>query len=138
MARLGSSTWRRHDLWKGLESDECYYIQNEARVRGKDEIDLTVDPPPDLAIEIQITHQAVDRLALYAGLGVPEVWHFRRERVRALKLEGGAYVPTEFSLAFPSLRPAELERFLAMRHSTDETSLVLAFQQWSRILPANP
>ena len=135
MARLGSSTWRRDDLWKGLESDECYYVQNELRVRGKDQIDLTTDPPPDLAIEVQITHQAVDRLALYAALGVPEVWHFRRDRIRALKLQGDKYVAVEFSMAFPVLRPAELERYLAMRHSTDETTLMLSFQQWIRTLP---
>jgi Uma2 family endonuclease len=135
MARLGSSTWVREDVWKGLESDECYYVQNEPRVRGKDQIDLATDPPPDLAIEVQIAHQDVDRPALYAALGVPELWHFRRERLRAMKLEGEKYMPIDFSLAFPALRPAELERFLAMRHTTDETTLMLSFQDWVRTLP---
>ena len=139
MARLGSSTWLRPEMWKGLESDECYSIQNESRVRGTDQIDLATDPPPDLAVEVQVSHQAVDRLALYAAMGVPEIWHFRRDRVHMLALREGKYDPTEFSLAFPSLRPAELERFVAMRHAVDETTLMLLFQEWLRTLPrTNP
>lgn len=135
MARLGSSTWPRPDLWKGLESDECYYIQNELRVRGKDQIELTTDPPPDLVIEVQVSHQDVDRLALYAAMGVPEIWHWRRERISPLMLEDGKYVGTDLSLAFPAFRPTELERFLAMRHTIDETTLMLSSQDWIRTLP---
>lgn len=76
---LGSTTWSREDLRKGLEADQCYYIQNELAVRGKSEIDLAIDPPPDLAIEIDITSSSVDRLGIYAVLGVPEVWRYDGE-----------------------------------------------------------
>ncbi len=86
-------------------------------------------------IEVQVSHQDVDRLALYAAMGVPEIWHWRRERVSPLKLEDAKYVATDFSLAFPVFRPTQLERFLAMRHTVDETSLMLSYQDWIRTLP---
>jgi len=70
---LGSMTCDREDLARGLEPDQCYYIQNEAMIWGKDKIDLTSDPPPDLAIEIDITSSSLNRFAIYAQLGVPEV-----------------------------------------------------------------
>src|SRR2546423_4550707 len=101
IAYFGSATWRREDVWKGLEADECYYITNEAMVRGKDEIDLAIDPPPDLAVEVEITHQAIDRFKLYATLGVRELWHFRDERLRAFRLDSGAYAALDWSLGLP-------------------------------------
>jgi Uma2 family endonuclease len=132
---FGSATWRGSNSLKGLEADECYYIQREALVRGKDQINLDEDPPPDLAVEVEITHHDIDRLAVYASIRVPEVWHFRREKIRCLALQqGGLYSAVEASLAFPFLRPTELDRFLAMRHGTDETSLIRQFNEWVRTL----
>jgi Uma2 family endonuclease len=125
---LGQTTWKRKDLLKGLEPDECYYIQHEAQMRGRDEVDLKNDPPPDLVIEVDITHHPIDRMQIYAALGVPEVWEFHRDHLQAFKLENGKYVPIESSIAFPFLRVRELERFLDMRWSTDETSAMHAFR----------
>jgi Uma2 family endonuclease len=68
---VGAATFRRKDLAKGLEHDECYYIQNVAAVRGKSDIDLAVDPPPDLAIEIDITHRSIAREPIYAASECP-------------------------------------------------------------------
>ncbi|HEY9740149.1 MAG TPA: Uma2 family endonuclease, partial [Coleofasciculaceae cyanobacterium] len=73
---LGSLTCKREDLARGLEPDQCYYIQNEAVVRTLDEIDFNQDPPPDLVIEIDISSSSINRLSLYAALGVPEVWRY--------------------------------------------------------------
>ncbi len=70
---LGSLTCRREDLARGLEPDQCYYIENEDVVWDKEQIDLNQDPPPDLVVEIDITSSSIDRLSLYASLGVPEV-----------------------------------------------------------------
>ena len=70
---LGSLTCRRQDLARGLEPDQCYYIENENVVWDKEQIDLNQDPPPDLVVEIDITSSSIDRLSLYASLGVPEV-----------------------------------------------------------------
>ena len=71
---LGSSTFKREDLERGFEPDSCLYIQNAARVRGKSRLDLSMDPPPDLVIEIDITSASIEKLPIYALLGVPEVW----------------------------------------------------------------
>ena len=92
---LGSTTWSRADLQKGLEADECYYIQNEQAIRGKDRIDLTVDPPPDLAIEVDNTSSSINRMAIYAALGVPEVWRFDGETLTICRLINGQYVAQE-------------------------------------------
>ena len=69
-------TFKREDLQRGLEPDNCYYVANEARVRSKTELDLTLDPPPDLAIEIDLGGGRMRKLAIYAAFGVPEVWWF--------------------------------------------------------------
>ncbi len=98
---LSSSTWSRKDLLKGVEADECYYIQNDAAVRGKMEIDLAINPPPDLAIEIDISNPSLPRLPIYAALGVPEVWQFDGENFKILGLFAGAYTAQGQSQALP-------------------------------------
>lgn len=94
---LGSTTFKREDLKRGFEPDSCFYIQNEARVRGKDTIDLAVDPPPDLVIEIDITHSSLSKLPIYAQLGVPEVWRYNGEKLLILQLVRGEYAEREAS-----------------------------------------
>src|SRR5947199_653123 len=78
----GMMTCRREDLRKALEADESYYIANESKVRNREDIDLEVDPPPDLALEIDISHSSMDRMAIYAALRVPEVWTWDGESLR--------------------------------------------------------
>ncbi len=65
---LGSTTFRRADLERGFEPDSCLYIQNEERVRGKGRIDLAIDPPPDLVIEVDITSPSINKLSIHARL----------------------------------------------------------------------
>ena len=129
---LGSTTFRRKDLAKGLEPDECYYIQHESAVRGKKRIELPADPPPDLAVEIDITHREIDRESIYAALGVPEIWVFDGQRLSAMVLREGKYRASETSAAFPFLKVADLERFIGMVEKTDETTVMRAFRDWVR------
>ena len=82
----GSTTFRRADLSKGFEPDTCFYIQNVERVRGKDEIDLTVDPPPDLVIEIDITSPSLNKFPIFAAMGIPEVWRYDGKTVTIFTL----------------------------------------------------
>src|ERR671939_1507804 len=89
---LGSTTFRREDLDRGFEPDSCFYIQNAVRVRGKKRIDLTVDPPPDLVIEIDITSPSLDKFPIYAAVGVPEVWRYDGTHVTMYRLTGERYV----------------------------------------------
>lgn len=129
----GSTTFSREDLKRGIEPDQCYYLDNEPLVREKDEIDLTVDPPPDLSIEVDITRSCLDRMALFAALRIPEVWRYDGERLHVhLLMEDGTYVESERSRHFPFLPIAELEAFLQRRTEMDETSLIKLFRQWVR------
>ena len=132
VAALGSTTFKRKKLRKGLEPDECYYIANEAAVRSLDRIDLRKDPPPDLVVEIDVTYRAIKREVIYAAMGVPEVWKYDRRGLTFLKLDGGKYRRVEASLWFPWLRPEDVERFLRMLPEKDQTSVVLAWRDWVR------
>ncbi|MCA2524102.1 MAG: Uma2 family endonuclease, partial [Microcystis sp. M41BS1] len=97
---MGSTTLVREDLERGAEPDNAYYIQNQAKVLGK-RINLTEDPPPDLVVEVDITHTDINKLALYARLGVPELWRFNGQIWRIYRLDKGVYQEGEFSPTFP-------------------------------------
>jgi Uma2 family endonuclease len=129
----GSTTFRREDLEQGLEPDECYWIANEAAVREKDEIDLRIDPPPDLAIEVDFQSSSIDREQVYGALGVPEIWRWKDERLLLRLLQpDGSYATSQRSQSFPFLDMAEFERFVTMRNSTGESALMRAFRAWVR------
>lgn len=130
---LGSMTCKPRKKYKSLEPDECYYIANFEKIRGKHEIDLKVDAPPDLAIEVEISRSAIKKLSIYAALGVLEVWHWHNGSLRSLVLAAGRkYVETEFSPNLPMLRVKELEPFLNAELADDETQWLLAFRDWVR------
>ena len=129
---LGSLTCKREDLARGLEPDECYYIQNEPVIRSLEQIDLNQDPPPDLAIEIDITISSINRLALYASLGVPEVWRYDGSRLIIYQLEGGEYKVCDRSSTFPLITSSEIIWFLELRKSNGETALIRLFREWVR------
>jgi Uma2 family endonuclease len=130
---LGSTTWKRRELGKGCEADECYYILNHHRVRSRLDVDLSVDPPPDLVVETEISRSAVQRMRIYAGLGVPEIWRWRKDGLTAYSLGPGArYVEREFSLNLPKLRVKDLEPFLNFELASDETAWIRRFRTWVR------
>jgi len=129
---LGSRTCDREDLARGLEPDQCYYIQNEASVWDKANIDLNQDPPPDLVIEIDITSSSINRMELYASLGVPELWRYDGARLIFYQLEGQEYVEREVSPHFPFLSPTEIMGFVEMQKDVGETSMIRGFRQWVR------
>src|SRR5439155_8826729 len=108
----GSATWEREAELRGLEADECYHVQHSAQVRGRDQLDLSVDPPPDLAIEVDVTSSSLDKLPLYGSLGVPEVWRVRGDgQCQILRREpDGSYRAVEASLCAPGISTAILAR----------------------------
>ncbi|MBE9013095.1 Uma2 family endonuclease, partial [Pseudanabaenaceae cyanobacterium LEGE 13415] len=109
---LGSRTCDQEDLSKGLEPDQCYYIQNEAQVRGIAQIDLGQFPPPDLAVEVDIHSSSLNRFSIYADLNVPELWRYDGQALRIYELRSGEYQNCDRSLALPILTAADLMRFL--------------------------
>jgi Uma2 family endonuclease len=132
MVSFGSTTFRRRDRGKGLEPDECYYFRDEAKMRGRKRLDLKKDPPPELVVEIDVTHRSVPREPIYAALGVPEIWRFNGRHFDCLHLKGKQYAVRKMSLAFPFLEPALLQQFIDRLANQDETSILKAFVAWVR------
>ena len=128
-----STTFRRQDLERGLEPDRCFYVGSVAAVVGRLEIDLTRDPPPDLAIEIDITHSSLDRLSIYAALGVPEVWRFDGQQLLLYRRQpGGSYEAGTASPTFPMLPLADVVPLLHQGVAVDDLSQVRLIRDWVR------
>jgi Uma2 family endonuclease len=136
-----STTFRRRSREKGLEADESFWIANERRMRGKDRVNLPADPPPDLAIEVDVTRSSLDRMSIYAALRVPEVW--RLDGPRSLSFQAlqpdGTYRSVTHSLSFPFVTPADILRFLAMSKRIGANAAIRRFREWiRRHLPDEP
>ncbi len=132
LRNLGSTTLKREDVRRGVEPDSCFYIQNEPRVRGKPGIDLALDPPPDLVVEIDITSPSLEKLPIYAQLGVPEVWRYDGNSVTILRLSGEAYDAAAESAALPPLTGDVLSRFVAESKTLPRTAWLRALRAWTR------
>lgn len=127
---LGSTTLSRPHLSCGLEPDECFYIQNQSAVKGKKKIDLLQDPPPDLAIEIDTIGSAKSRLEVFAIIGIPEVWRYDGIFLTIYHLKNNIYIPSNHSLAFPTLHIDKVDQFLLQAGVVDYLELVNAFRRW--------
>lgn len=108
----GSTTFRRRAKSKGVEPDTCFYIQNVGKIRGKLEINLENDPPPDLVIEVDVKSPSLNKMPIYAALGVGEVWLYKGEKVEIYKLYGEFYQQIPNSLVFPFLSSEKATEFL--------------------------
>lgn len=129
----GSTTLRRRRRRRGLEPDKCYWIASEPAMRGKRTLDLRIDPPPDLAIEVDVTSNSLDRMSIYATLGVPEVWRVDNRTLTFHALSANRkYAPISHSLSFPQVTPADLMNFVAMCAGQDENSVLRQFRAWVR------
>jgi Uma2 family endonuclease len=128
----GSMTFRREDLKRGLEPDQCFWLRNEPLVRGQLVWKPEIHPPPDLVIEVEVSRSALDRIGIYAALGVPEVWRVRRDRVIVLSLqEDGEYRQVEASPTFPTLPMGELPEFF-LDTSSSWFDLIRSFRAWAQ------
>lgn len=124
----GSTTLRRRLNKKGLEADRCFWLRHEPAMRGKKQWRARQDPPPDLALEIEISRSALNRVKIYAALRVPEVWRYDGKHLRAFLLnETGKYEASEQSLAFPGIPLEQLARFVQKSRQMDETELLMEF-----------
>ena len=125
----GDMTCDSESLARGIEPDECFYIEHEAVVRGKDHIDLAVDPPPDLAVEVDVSRDSCRRLSIYAALGVPEVWRYDGQSLTIyVRTPEETYAEVECSPHFPGISGKEIEAALSRRLETDQNGLVRVFR----------
>ena len=126
---LGSTTFKNQQMAQAIEPDQCFYIQNEARVRGKKRLDLTIDPPPDLALEIDITSRT--HRNIYAALKVPELWRFEQGKLQINLLQAGEYVQVEESPTFPSLSLREaIVQSVSQSQKAGRNVALKAFRAW--------
>jgi len=128
----GAATFKRPDLERSFEPDSCYYLQNEPRVRGNFHLDLMVDPPPDLAIEVDITHSSLDKLRLYAAVGVPELWRYDGQEVSAFWRKDERMVPMRTSLGFPSVAAEALTRLMEQSKRLTRSAWNQSVREWTR------
>ncbi|MEB3337718.1 MAG: Uma2 family endonuclease [Leptolyngbyaceae bacterium] len=128
---LGSTTFQREDMKAGIEPDDCFYIQHHALMIGKDRIDLTVDPPPDLAIEVDVTSKT--KLSAYELLQVPEIWRYQNRKLQINLLQNGKYVESPISLIVPNLPVLEgIAQFLEMSRVAGTAPALRGFRRWVR------
>jgi Uma2 family endonuclease len=134
----GGMTHLREDLEKGFEPDECYYVQNWAKVAGLRDIDFAKDPPPDLSVEIEVSRTVLNRLPIYAAFKIPEVWRYNGSRLTVLLLQpDGSYRESSVSRAMPNLPLTDLSRLLALASdvSLGFAEITRRVREWIRSLP---
>jgi Uma2 family endonuclease len=128
---LGSTTFKNQFMEQGIEPDQCFYIQNEALIRGKKRLDLTIDPPPDLALEIDVTSRTHPNI--YQALKVPELWRFENGKLQINLLVDGNYVVSQSSLNFSNLPLIDvIPRYLESSRSNGRNATIRSFRSWVR------
>jgi Uma2 family endonuclease len=141
---LGSTTFSREDLFRGFEPDGCFYVQHAAAVRGKDRINLALDPPPDIVMEIEITRGSLPKLPIFERFGVPEVWQYDGSNVTFLILDPeqpvgarpfeAGYTSVERSLALPMITAAALTQVLSGFRRQTRAQWLRQAPSWAKAL----
>jgi len=129
---LGTTTYKQEWLAKGVEPDGCFYVSNAEAIIGKERIDLRIDPPPDIVVEIDVSYESTRKLAIYAGMGVPEVWRYDGKRAHIYQLIGQDYLAVNASLVLPVFTTDVLSRFLEQGKTEGQTATKRAFRDWLR------
>ena len=128
---LGSTTFKRRDVASGVEPDACFYIQNEAVIRGRNRIDINFDPPPDLAIEIDITSKSEIKKNSYQALGVGELWIYDGRSLQINLLQNSQYIESTTSQIFPNLPIIDvIPRYVQQSKEQGRNAAVKAFRVW--------
>jgi Uma2 family endonuclease len=132
LKKFGSLTLKSSQYQQGVEPDSCYYITQEPRVRNHQDIDLVIDPPPDLVLEIDITNTSLNKLPIYANLGVPEVWRYDGQNLNVFILdrENTQYQTVAQSQAFPFLDIQLIPHLIQQSLEIGETATLRKFRQW--------
>jgi len=128
-ASLGSTTFKNKQMTQAVEPDECFYIQNETKIRGKNRINLEKDPPPDLAIEIDLTSRT--RFNNYEKLGVPELWRFDGKSLNINTLQNNVYIESSQSRQFPNIPLKEaIPHFVEESKTHGRSKMLKSFKLW--------
>jgi Uma2 family endonuclease len=132
---FGSATMKKKKPGKGLEPDGCFYVQTAAALGKRMQLDFETDPPPDIALEIDIRHDSLPKFSIYVALGIPEIWRYDGEQLTIYVLREGHYAPVVQSPALPLLTSEVLTQFLTLLREEGEFPSLLAFDQWLQTQP---
>ena len=127
---FGSTTYKQEPKEQGAEPDTSFYVQNADRVAGKDQIDLAIDPAPDVIAEVDISSASSGKFNIYAGLGVPEVWRYDEKRLQIHHLTNQGYIEAPASRAFPFLTGEALTEFLERSKTEKQRAVLKSFRKW--------
>lgn len=129
---FGSTTFKRADLSRGFEPDSCFYIQSVGRISAAADLDLSIHPPPDLVVEVDISSPSLNKLPLYAEIGVPEVWVYNSKGFTIYLLQEENYVEHEDSSALPRITATALANFLADARTKKRSQWLRTVRAWAR------
>lgn len=133
---FGSATMRKRKRKKGNEPDACFYVQTASLIGNRIQLDFETDPPPDIAVEIDVHHDSRSKLPIYAALGVPEIWRYDGQAMTIYHLSDASdeqqYLAGDSSAALPMLSATLLTEMIERMRSDGELSALLAFDDWLR------
>ena len=124
----GATTYKQ-EPFQGSEPDESFYVKNAHAIIGKSRIDLSVDPPPDIVVEIDITNESLSKFPIYAAFGVPEIWRYDGKQVEIYHLVARSYVTSEESLSFPQLTAQAMTDFLEQSKTEGQSVALVSFRK---------
>ena len=130
----GSTTFQREDLDRGFEPDECYYVANAELMRGKESVNLEFDPPPDLIIEIDVKHSSLNRMSIFAAIGVPEVWRYDGERLEIYLLKESGYIETGASAVLSNASVGKLTDLIETGKNSTRSDFLNEIKNYSKEL----
>jgi Uma2 family endonuclease len=126
----GSTTFKAGQFEQGVEPDTFFYIQNAARIIGRRRLDLFRDPPPDVIVEIDVSHGSRSRFDFYARIGVPEIWLYDERRAQIYHLQENEYIEATNSRAFPPLTAEVLTQCLEQSKTAGQSAALRSFRAW--------
>jgi len=129
---VGHTTFRRPGAERGFEADASFYVGDSTVARGLVPIDPVDGPPPDLVIEVDVTHPSLEKPPIYAAVGVPEVWRHHDGRVVILVLSGDGYREVAVSSVLPMLSAADLTRLIAESRGRSRIEWLRSLRAWVR------
>ena len=128
----GTTTYQQESLLQGSEGDQSFYVKNASAIIGKRRIDLDIDPPPDVVVEVDITNESLAKFPIYAAFLVPEIWRYDGTQARVYHLVNQNYLERDASLSFSFLTAEAMTGFLEQSKTQGQTAALAAFQQWVR------
>ena len=128
---FGRTTFRHRDTEAGFEPVSCFYIQSVESISGVRRIDLSVHPPPDIVIEVEMTSPALKKLPVYARVSVPEVWRYDGKEVRIMLRQADDYLESEASKAIPRLTSSDVSQLVEQSKRMKRSVWIRAVRQWA-------